>query len=97
VMDDADNSVAAFLRQAGGSLVLAVSNFTPVARHGYRVGVPMAGGWRETLNTDAGCYGGSGQGNQGAALTVAEPSHGHAQSLPLTLPPLSTLFLTLQG
>ncbi|KAG1319402.1 hypothetical protein G6F63_014760 [Rhizopus arrhizus] len=29
VMDDADTSVAAFLRQAGGSLVLAVSNFTP--------------------------------------------------------------------
>jgi len=97
VMDDADNSVAAFLRQAGGSLVLAVSNFTPVARHGYRVGVPMAGRWTETLNTDAGCYGGSGQGNQGAALTEAEPSHGHAQSLPLTLPPLATLFLTLQG
>ncbi|WP_211186952.1 1,4-alpha-glucan branching protein GlgB [Achromobacter sp. Bel] len=97
VMDDADNSVAAFLRHAGGSLVLAVSNFTPVARHGYRMGVPMAGRWTETLNTDAGCYGGSGQGNQGAALTAAEPSHGHAQSLALTLPPLSTLFFTLEG
>ncbi|MBB1593232.1 1,4-alpha-glucan branching enzyme [Achromobacter sp. UMC46] len=96
VMDDADNSVAAFLRRAGGSLVLAVSNFTPVARHGYRIGVPVAGTWTETLNTDAGCYGGSGQGNQGAARTAAEPSHGHAQSLPLTLPPLSTLFLTLE-
>ncbi|WP_313462698.1 1,4-alpha-glucan branching protein GlgB [Achromobacter sp.] len=97
VMDDADNSVAAFLRQGRTSLVLAISNFTPVTRYGYRVGVPVAGRWIETLNTDAGCYGGSGQGNQGAAFTVAEPSHGHAQSLPLTLPPLATLFFTLEG
>ena len=32
----------------------------------YRVGLPLAGRWREVLNTDATSYGGSGMGNLGA-------------------------------
>jgi 1,4-alpha-glucan branching enzyme len=93
--DDAENSVFAFLRLGGTDdpPVLAVSNFTPVMRHGYRIGVPAAGRWREALNTDAAVFGGSNVGNQGGAATEAVPSHGHAQSLSLTLPPLATLFL----
>lgn len=97
VFDDADNSVLAFLRLGSGPAMLAVSNFTPVARHGYRVGVPLAGRWSETLNSDAGCYGGSGQGNQGAAQSLAESAHGHPQCLTLMLPPLSTLLFTHEG
>lgn len=97
VMDDADNSVAAFLRRGRSSLMVAVCNFTPVTRHGYRVGVPLGGRWIESLNTDAGWYGGSGQGNQGAAQSSDQAAHGHAQSLSLTLPPLATLFFTHQG
>ncbi|RYF38668.1 MAG: 1,4-alpha-glucan branching enzyme, partial [Comamonadaceae bacterium] len=69
-------------------------NLTPVARHGYRIGVPGdAARWREAVNTDAAIYGGSGAGNGGGANTESHPSHGHARSLVLTLPPLSTLFL----
>jgi hypothetical protein len=33
-------------------------------------------------------------GNAGGVNTVASPMHGEAQALFLTLPPLSTLFLT---
>jgi ElaB/YqjD/DUF883 family membrane-anchored ribosome-binding protein len=44
-------------------LLLAVFNFTPVPRHGYRVGVPRGGYWKEVLNSDAQVYGGSNQGN----------------------------------
>ncbi|CAB3627988.1 1,4-alpha-glucan branching protein GlgB [Achromobacter pestifer] len=97
VVDDADNSVVAFLRAGTASLMLAVSNFTPVPRRAYRIGVPLAGRWSETLNTDAGCYGGSGQGNLGTAHTVGVAVHGHSQALSLTLPPLSTLFFTHEG
>jgi 1,4-alpha-glucan branching enzyme len=64
-----------------------------VPRTGYRVGVPRPGVWRELLNSDATDYGGSGMGNSGTASTVAVQSHGEAQSLELTLPPLATLFL----
>ena len=45
--------------------VAVISNFTPVPRHGYRIGLPAAGVWREIFNSDAPAYGGSGQGNLG--------------------------------
>ncbi|MFY2020230.1 1,4-alpha-glucan branching protein GlgB [Achromobacter dolens] len=97
VLDDADNSVVAFLRTDGAAQMLAISNFTPVARDGYRVGVPLPGRWAEVLNTDAGAYGGAGGGNLGLARTAPEPAHGHAQSLALTLPALSTLYFRHEG
>jgi len=76
--------------------VLAVSNLTPVPRHGYRVGVPAAGDWQECLNSDAAIYGGSNLGNGGGAHTEAIPAHGQPVSLRLTLPPLATLILRLR-
>ncbi|WP_241049211.1 1,4-alpha-glucan branching protein GlgB [Achromobacter xylosoxidans] len=97
VLDDSDNSVVAFLRTDGAAQLLAISNFTPVARSGYRVGVPLAGRWAEILNTDAGGYGGAGGGNLGQARSGPDPAHGHAQSLTLTLPGLSTLYFLHQG
>ena len=68
-------------------------NFTPVPRHNYRVGVPISGRWKELLNSDAPLYGGSGQGNLGETRTAPASSHGHPQSLAVTLPPLSVVVL----
>ena len=98
--DDVDNSVFAFLRSdpAGAAApVLIVANMTPVPRHGYRVGVPLAGEWREVISTDATGYGGSGLGNGGPLIADGVSGHGHAQSLSLTLPPLSTIILRHGG
>ena len=74
-------------------MVACVANFTPVVRRNHRVGVPLAGAWTELLNSDAPVYGGSGQGNLGRIETARKAMHGHPQSLSLTLPPLSILFL----
>src|SRR6056297_1039266 len=95
VENDDENSVLVFLRKgrAGDPPFIVASNFTPVPRHGYRVGVPTGGGFIERLNTDAAIYGGSNQGNGGYVAVQPVPSHGHAQSVELTLPPLATLFL----
>ncbi|KAF1016878.1 MAG: 1,4-alpha-glucan branching enzyme GlgB [Stenotrophomonas maltophilia] len=96
VGDDSRNSVYAFVRQdphGHAPPLLVVSNFTPVARHGYRVGVPSAGHWQERLNTDSQHYAGGNLGNLGAVAADAVPMHGHAQSLRLTLPPFTTLYL----
>jgi len=68
-----------------------VSNFTPVVRHDYRIGVPRAGRWIERLNTDAAIYGGSNIGNSGEVHAEASPWHGRPASVSLTLPPLSTI------
>ncbi len=80
-------------RAEDGSFVLIVCNFTPVARSPYRVGVPIPGGYREVVNSDAWVYGGSNIGNFGGVLAEQHPSHGRPYSLNLTLPPLSTLIL----
>ena len=60
-------SMKAFRRGRDGSLLLVVSNMTPVPRHGYRFRVPNPGPWRELLNTDGSCYGESNLGDGGFA------------------------------
>ena len=72
--------------------MLVVCNFTPVARSGYRIGVPRGGLWKEILNGDSPDYGGSGLGNLGGLQAEPVPSHGRPHSLSLTLPPLAALF-----
>lgn len=97
VFDDALQSVFAFVRFGDdGEAVLVLSNLTPVPRFNYRIGVPYSGCWRERINTDAACYGGSNLGNWGGVESESVPSHGQSQSLRITLPPLATLFLVLQ-
>ena len=97
--DDADESVYAWLRYGEDSRrpVLVVSHMTPVPRPGKRIGVPLAGEWRELINTDAEIYGGGGQGNLGGLQSEPVPCHGHAQSLEVHLPPLSTLMFEYRG
>ncbi len=99
VVDDRDNSIFAWVREGapGTPPVVAIANFTPVPRPGYRVGLPRRGRWREILNTDAAVYGGSGCGNDGAVGTQDVPSHGEGQSAAITVPPLGTLWLVHEG
>ena len=87
VVDDARNSVFAWLRQAPGEKPVAViSNLTPVLHENYRVPLPQGGQWREILNSDAGEYGGSGKGNMG--MVGARDGAAH-----VVLPPLATIML----
>jgi 1,4-alpha-glucan branching enzyme len=92
---DPDDSVLSFLRRSadGSDAAVVICNFTPVVRHGYRVGVPFAGAYDEILNTDSTHYGGSDIGNAGRVEAEAVPEHGQPCSLSLTLPPLATLVL----
>jgi 1,4-alpha-glucan branching enzyme len=77
-----------------GRSVVCVANLTPLPRHGYRVGFPAAGRWREVVNTDAHEWGGSGLGNMGAVEAGEHPWHGRPYSAELTVPPLGVLWLT---
>lgn len=92
--DDSENSVLSFIRKnRTGEKIVVVCNFTPVPRQDYEVGVPESGWYRELLNSDAECYGGSGWGNFGGTESNPIPKHGRANSLVLNLPPLSVIFL----
>ncbi|MBI2393307.1 MAG: 1,4-alpha-glucan branching protein GlgB [Deltaproteobacteria bacterium] len=102
--NDNEQSVASFLRwdHARERFLVCVLNATPVVRRGYRIGVPVAGQYREILNTDSLDYGGSGvsvcppdPSHDGNPLLVAveTPHHGLPASLSLVLPPLATVWL----
>ncbi len=88
VGDAAEDNVFAFLRHAAdGTPLLAVSNFSPVVRHDYRLGVPDdIPAWQEALNTDAARYGGS-------DLICPDPVKPESGEIRLTLPPLATVWL----
>lgn len=98
IVEDTRNSVFAFLRygDADDAPMLVISHFTPVVRYDYHIGVPRPGRWVERLNSDAACYGGSNIGNYGGQLSHSGARHGHAQHLRLTLPPLATIYLSLE-
>ncbi|HET6346953.1 MAG TPA: alpha amylase C-terminal domain-containing protein, partial [Myxococcota bacterium] len=93
---DHAQSVLSYVRRAGERWVLVVLNFTPVPRHGYRVGVPPCDGLTQLLSTDALPFGGSGVGTD-APILEHIPAHGQAQSVQLSLPPLGGLILAPSG
>jgi 1,4-alpha-glucan branching enzyme len=98
VVDDAQNSVFAFERRSRkGERIIVISNFTPVPRHDYRMGVNVAGQYHEILNTDSAFYEGSNFGNGGTVESEAIPSHGRDNSISVSIPPLATLYLKYQG
>ena len=91
--DDRVNSVLAYLRKNGNDYVVCVLNFTPVPRMNYSVRVPQGGIWKELLNSDADCYGGTNLGNSGhlEAITGNDSEHWEVK---LTLPPLAAILLS---
>ena len=90
VGDDAANSLFAFARHGGDgdAPVALILNMIPQPHFGYRLRLPRAGRWREILNSDAACYGGSGRGNDGAVEAAGDPP-----TATLTVPPLAALLL----
>ena len=95
VPDDNQQSVIAFLRRdAKGKMIMVVCNFNPIERVDYQMGVPNPGTYKELLNSDDVKYGGGGVHNP-AKRTRKKPLHGFDQSIQLTLPPLSTVYLAV--
>jgi len=91
---DVENSIISFLRRsADGRMILFVCNFTPVPRRNYRIGAPVAGVYREILNTDSELFGGSNMGNGGEVRAEPIPMHKYPYTISLTLPPLAVLAL----
>jgi 1,4-alpha-glucan branching enzyme len=82
---------------APGSALACVVNFAGTPHHGYRIGLPRPGQWREVLNTDFEGYGGSGVGNLGGVEAVAEPWHGQPYSATIAAPPLGTVWFLHEG
>jgi 1,4-alpha-glucan branching enzyme len=96
--NDATGNVFSFLRTGeDGTILACISNFSPVPRAGYQLGLPEPGRWLEVLNTDAEAYFGSGVGNLGEVEAVDKSWHGRPASTSLQLPPLGTVWLRYDG
>ncbi len=95
---DSAHSILAYARRAitSADTVVVVSNFTPVVRAGYRLGVPEGGVYTEVLNSDDPLFGGSGVIDGGDLTAEATAWRGQPFSLVLTLPPLGVIFLKRQ-
>jgi 1,4-alpha-glucan branching enzyme len=90
-------SVLAFARHSTNynDSIVIVCNFTPVVRHGYRIGVPAAGNYKEILNSDSAIYGGSNVINDQTLQSTPTPWQEQAQSIQMTLPPLGVVYLKI--
>ncbi len=92
---DYKNSILVYQRlgKAEDDTIICVLNLTPLTHHGYRIGLPQAGCYRELFNSDAEIFGGSNQGNMGKITSSATPFHGLNASAEITIPPLGALIL----
>jgi len=93
-LHDYERSILSYARlsPSNGETILVVLNFTPIVRHGYRLGVPDPGTYRELFNSDAELFGGSNVVND-PRPSIDSSWHGYKQSIELTLPPLAAVFL----
>lgn len=91
--NDPQSSIVSFIRRGSTAKkqLLFVSNFTPMDRDGFIVGVPCAGKYTEVLNSDAEEFGGKGRVNANPIKASDEPWDGREHSIAIHLPPLSTV------
>ncbi|WP_339898860.1 1,4-alpha-glucan branching protein GlgB [Paraglaciecola polaris] len=97
--ENAEQSTVAMLRQskAGKQQIYAVSNFTPVPRSTFRLGVKALGEYTVLLNTDDKQYWGSGNSLNAKMLADKTPWQNQTYSIELSLPPLATVFILYKG
>ncbi len=92
--DDRDHSTYAYLRRDGDRTSVVVLNLTPVPRHDYRIGAPLAGRYRLALSSDDPRFGGGGFGLVESVWTEPVPWQHQPHSFRIGLPPLGAILLT---
>jgi 1,4-alpha-glucan branching enzyme len=92
-VDNALENVVAFTRfSSTGEALVCVCNFSAVARHGYRFGLPEPGTFRLVLNTDSAYYAGTGSVDVNSVESKEQPWHHQPYSAAVDLPPLAALW-----
>ncbi len=88
--------VISFIRKGKrkGDYCIVVCNFSSTVYSNYRIGVPAAGVFQESFNSDAKEFGGSGQQNTGRLLVEKMPYHNQPYSMEVTVPPLGMVVFT---
>ena len=92
---DSETGIVAFIRYAKDSTdhTVFIFNFTPLARHDYRIGMPSGRLYKVLVNSDKDVYFGSGAGSMETIRTDPVPWHGFDHSAKPFIPPLGALIL----
>lgn len=94
VHDDNTQNVVIFRRTNDeGDDVIAICNFAPVERDGYRFGIPEEKNYEIALNSDDIRYGGNGIKEKEIILSEKIAMHGKANSIAVDIPPMSVMYL----
>jgi 1,4-alpha-glucan branching enzyme len=97
--DDNQNSVIAYLRKGNtkDKPILVVCNMQENGFDDYMLGVPIAGDWKEILNTNDLKYAGTGTQHNNTITTVPIINHDKKQSIGVKMAPLSVVILEYVG
>ncbi len=92
---DSEHSIFAWARSDGQTEILyVISNFTPIPRDSYRLGVDQLGAYQVILNTDHPSYYGSGYLRELAVYQAQEENwQGQPCHINLAVPPLATIWI----
>ena len=94
--DDNQRGILSYVRKGErpNDLTVTVLNFQTDSHFGFRIGVPKPGRYKEILNSDDECFGGSGLHYNPQVLQAEKvPCHGKPWSVCLTVPPLGGVIL----
>lgn len=97
--ENAEQSVLSFVRKrpTGNDKVYVISNFTPMPRENFRLGVLDEGHYSTLLSTDDKAFWGSGYPMEESMSSDPTSWNGKPFSISVTLPPLSTVFIQFKG
>ena len=90
-------SLLGYIRRAKdpNDFVLVFCNFTPTVHHEYRLGVPVAGNYKEIFNSDSQFYGGTNIGNGMGLASEPIEAQGREHSIKLSIPPMGVAMFKL--
>ncbi len=96
---DWQSSLLTYLRQGESEAypLIVACNFTPVVRDTYRIGVPYPGIYRQTLNSDARDFGGTGNYQVDSVQAQSGEWNGRPYFIEIPLPPLATVAFEREG
>jgi 1,4-alpha-glucan branching enzyme len=97
VGDDSGANVFAWLRTDGQNrLVACLTNFSATPHVRYRIGLPQPGTWKESLNTNALRYDGTGDYANDTVTAIAKPHRDFPFHADIKVPALGSVWLQWQ-
>lgn len=96
---NSDQSILSFVRKSksGDEKVYVISNFTPIPRENFRLGVLDEGEYNLLLSSDDKTYWGSDFECVDSMQSDEQPYNDRPQSIALNLPPLATLYIAYKA